>query len=329
MKKIMVLSFVLAIPLLLAGCALTDNLAEKATEKVAEKAIETVTNAEVDLGEGEISITGEDGESMSLGEDLEVPAEDHADLDIGCGVDVGDLVQGRDGDPPRAFGSVGEVRAEVEFIVFPVCEVVACLFPDELGTEVELGRELVADAGGLLEDHLVFVVVVAFPLELDDAVPREDPQADVLLEQELGFDLGFLIAEPDLAVERDADRIGDGIGQRVDCFEIDGAEVEPVGVGVAVLPAAGVVEGELEVVRDAPLDLGAEVDAVEPGVGLLGTGVGRPLFELPRPLGQGGSLVDESKNPPARVGARKRREHGQEDDGGESDTKTRHCGDSG
>lgn len=82
MKKIMVLSFVLAIPLLLAGCALTDNLAEKATEKVAEKAIETVTNAEVDLGEGEISITGEDGESMSLGEDLEVPEDFPADVPV-------------------------------------------------------------------------------------------------------------------------------------------------------------------------------------------------------------------------------------------------------
>lgn len=78
MRKIIVFSLVLALPLLFSGCFLTDMFAEKASEAV----LESVSDMDVDLEEGEINITGEDGESISVGESLDLPSDFPSDVPI-------------------------------------------------------------------------------------------------------------------------------------------------------------------------------------------------------------------------------------------------------
>lgn len=67
-----ILTPVLAVSLLLAGCGAADNLVENAMEEAVEQGIEGATGAEVESGDDGFSVKTEDGE-FSIGSDGSLP----------------------------------------------------------------------------------------------------------------------------------------------------------------------------------------------------------------------------------------------------------------
>ena len=148
----------------------------------------------------------------------------------------------------------------------------------------------------MFELALVFVETWAFPFSFDRAVPGEHPLADLFLCDELSLNLHQLIAEFQFAVQRQANRVGDGIGQVVD--DLDGCIAPlssiPNAVAILVTPI-GEVQRNLEVVGHAELKLVTEVDPIEIAIGVLVGFPGDPLFVFRVTGRHGGRFIHEGE----------------------------------
>ena len=99
-----------------------------------------------------------------------VESEDDAELVVHGAVDVGDLEERGERDPPRVRAQRA-VRSDPHDAVPGLRPAGKLDLVHDLGPDRELRRELVADAERLLELALVLVEAIAFPAQSLKAIP--------------------------------------------------------------------------------------------------------------------------------------------------------------
>lgn len=83
MNRYLIAASLLGVGLFTSGCSLLDKAAQKATEKATEAIIESESGADVDLSDDGFTVTDEDsGDTLSFGEDVELPDDFPADVPI-------------------------------------------------------------------------------------------------------------------------------------------------------------------------------------------------------------------------------------------------------